>query len=485
MRYSVLVYITKMIQTLLEAAQYLHTEPEDGLRAELLGNGRQMLSQIREVLAGHGEYLRSNAPLERLAEIEPLWETGGEELEARLERFAQELPEQVSYQVRAVFFAELGEKWDAMESVYEYMRDDPRFDPVVVRTPVGRVVERDGKREQEIIYKDFLTPLGIPSLGYDQYDIEEDCPELAFISQPYESCTLEQFWPENIAKHTRLVYLPYFLPFLILEEHKQTLCQLPVYRYAWKVLGASDRHFRFYSRYASNNGGNMLVTGLPKLDPIVKLRDQKIIPPKSWLTVVKGRKVFLWNTWYDYQCSSLTYFEMVIKWFQSHEDCALIWRPHPMTDTVTKLYYPRETYAEFQRCIKMVKGLPNAVYDEEPSCNAAFSCSAAQVSDYSSLMGQYLPLDKPLLWVKNARHAGTYDRSEGNYFIDPNWMEEATQADDILQFLERIRNGVDEKAAIRKKALQENIPLTDGHCGARVCGMLLSAMCNEDFGATI
>jgi len=113
-----------------------------------------------------------------------------------------------------------------MESVYEYMREDSRFDPIIVRTPVGRVVERDGKREQEIIYKDFLTPMGLPSLGYDAYSIEDDCPELAFISQPYESCTLEQFWPEYIAKYTRLVYLPYFLPAIVLKDYPTVLCQM-------------------------------------------------------------------------------------------------------------------------------------------------------------------------------------------------------------------------------------------------------------------
>ena len=105
MRYSMLVYITQMSGTLLEAARYLCAAPEDGLRAELLDNGRQMLAQIRAVLEGHRADLRSEAPLAGLAELETLWERGGPELEARLEQFARELPGQAAYQVRAVFFA--------------------------------------------------------------------------------------------------------------------------------------------------------------------------------------------------------------------------------------------------------------------------------------------------------------------------------------------------------------------------------------------
>ena len=155
MRYSMLAYITKMSQTLLEAAQYLCGAPEEGLREELLDNGRQMLAQIRAVLEQHRDDLRSEAPLDKLSEIEDSWQAQSDGLEAELEQFIRCLPNEITYQVRAVFFAELGEKWDAMQSAYEYMRDDPRFDPVVVRTPVGRVVNRNGKQKQEIIYRDF------------------------------------------------------------------------------------------------------------------------------------------------------------------------------------------------------------------------------------------------------------------------------------------------------------------------------------------
>lgn len=478
MRYSMLVYITKMGWTLLEAARYLHTAPEDGLNAELLENGRQMLAQIRDVLEGHRNDLCTEVPLERLAEIEVLWDSCGERLEEGLEQFARELPGQVSYQVRAVFFAELGEKWDAMESVYEYMRDDPRFDPVVVRTPVGRVVERNGKREQEVIYEDFLTSMGIPALGYDQYDMERDCPELAFISQPYESCTLEQFWPENIAKYTRLVYLPYYIPGLIGKASIDYQCRFPVYRCAWKVIGMSERHQRFYSRYSANKGGNMLLTGFPKFDAYVRLRAQQCPVPESWQYALAGRRAILWNTRYDYQFSSIPYFEQLLAWFQKNKDCALIWRPHPMTDAVTKLYYPSEIYEKLQDYIALAKREDNIIFDEETSCKAAFSVSTAMISDYSSLIPQYLLLDKPVLWTTSDQEK--YEATQQDYFVNWNWMESATNVEDVLAFLERIQNGCDERAELRKSVLLHDIPIADGHCGERVCNTLWECLHAED-----
>jgi len=468
-----LVYITKMNRTLLEAAQYLRNAPEGALRSELLDNGRQMLSQIQATLERHRSNLYSQVPLEQLEEIKMFWENGGKELEERLKQFIQELPGQVNYQVRAVFFAELGEKWDAMESVYEYMRDDPRFDPVVVRTPVGRVVERNGKREQEIIYKDFLTPMGIPSLEYGQYDIEEDCPELAFISQPYESCTLEQFWPENIAKHTRLVYVPYFLPSIVLNDYPFTLCQMPVYDKAWRVVGSNQKHHQYYRRHSHHGGANMIVTGVPKIDPIIRLREQGTPLPPGW-ECVNGKKTFLWNTWFDVGSSSLRFFDEIFAWFSSHPDCALIWRPHPMTETVVKLYAP-ELYEAFQAHIRAVEAAPNMVIDREVSFRPAFAYSDAQFSDHSSMMQQYLLMDKPLLWFQNLSASMT-----GEELVGCGWMERAERADEIIAFLERIRCGEDQNAYLRKETVARDLPLADGRCGERVCEMVWQALHQED-----
>lgn len=474
MRYSMLVYITKMGRTLLEAAQYLRTAPAgDPLHQELLENGRQMLAQIEDVLEQHRDDLRSEAPLDHLSEVEALWNNCGEGLEDHLGQLVQGLPGQVFYQVRAVFFAELGEKWDAMESVYEYMRDDSRFDPVVVRTPVGRVVERNGKREQEIIYKDFLTPMGIPSLGYDEYDIEADSPELAFISQPYENCTLEQFWPENIAKYTRLVYLPYYLPDVPTAVSVTSLAQLSVYQYAWKAVCPTEKQYRYYCRHAANKGANALLTGIPKTDPFVRLTQEPAQPPEAW-RCLEGKTVFLWNSWYDIAVSSMRFFDELLNWFGKHEDCGLIWRPHPMTDTVMKLYYPNQ-YTTYQKNLYRAEEAQNIVVDKEASCCAAFSVSNAMISDWSSLLPQYLLINKPALWIDNHSFQFT-----GEQFIESNWMERGETIGDVFAFMDRIQKGEDRNAALRSMIRQRDLCLADGHCGERVCGALWSALHQED-----
>ncbi len=478
MRYSMVVYVTNMAKTLLEAADYMEAASDNrALCAKLSDNGRTMLEQMQAVLRQHETDLRSSLPQSLLHEAERFWGTGSSEAAAEaLQRFVQCLPEEVHYQVRAVFFTGLGSTWDAMESVYAYMRDDPRFDPVVVLIPVFRQVEQNGQTKQEVTYVDYLTPLGVPFLEYSQYHLEDDCPDLAFTNQPYESVVLEQFWPENIAKHTRLVYLPYFTHGLIGPTTQTGLCQLPVYRVAWKVIGQSENHYRYYCRYAANGGGNMLVTGLPKWDPIIRLRTKPREIPASWEKKLQGRTVFLWNTVYDFNASSIPYFEKIYQWFQTHPDCALIWRTHPMTDTVTKLYYPEGYYARFQKYIAMTDEAPNMIFDREIYYEAAFCCSDAQISDLSSMMFQYLLLDKPVLYIET----GSKGTIKPEFIIDGCWLERAQNITDILEFLEKIQKGIDQNSELRKLVRQRDIPLADGKSGERICEALWKEMHKKD-----
>lgn len=476
MRYSMLVYLSKMGRTLLEASGYLSAAPADSpVRSELLENGRQMIGQIRAELERHTDDLRSNWPLESLSDIERTWESGGPELEAALEEFILRFPSEVHYQVRAVFFTGLGSTWDAMESVYEYMRDDPRFDPVVVLIPILRQVEKHGEMVQDVIFEDYLTPMGIPFLEYTQYSPEEDCPDLAFINQPYEGVTITEFWPETIAQYTRLVYLPYYLTDKVERESYRVLCGLPVYYHAWKAVCPNHEEYRYYCKHSASGGANGLLTGLPKLDHLVTLPERGAALPKGW-ECLEGKRVFLWNTWYDVSCSAAwLWFDEAISWFGAHEDCALIWRPHPMTDSVTKLHYP-EIYPSYLKHIQHVRDMPNAVLDCSPSCEAAFYYSHAMVSDYSSMQPQYLLMDKPTLWVMNAAWLFT-----GQEFIESSWMEQTETLDGTLAFLEQIRQGEDNKAELRRKIRARDLPLADGHSGERVCEALWEALHDEDF----
>lgn len=145
-----------------------------------------------------------------------------------------------------------------------------------------------------------------------------------------------------------------------------------------------------------------------------------------------------------------------------------------MTETVIKLYNP-EHYSDLQQYFLRAENASNVILDRETSYLPAFSYSNAQISDHSSLMQQYLLMDKPLLWVNTLSASITQEE-----FISTKWMERASTAADILGFLGRVVQGKDSNAELRKQIIRRELPMADGRCGERTCGQLWNALHKED-----
>lgn len=478
MRFSRLVQLEQVRRTLAEAAAYIQNGGDSELCQELMQNGARMLEQIDAILRQAQADWKSNRPMETLEQVRSAWRAPlPDNMAERLENLGRSLREDITVQVRAVFFADLGGKWDAMDSVYRYMREDPRFDPVVVLMPVYRAAQVNGETKTEVIYEDYLTGLGIPFQNYWEYDPAQDCPELAFTSQPYESVTLPEFWAQNISKYTRLVYLPYFIPHMMYFDSRTALCGMPIHTYAWRIAGSSERFARYFARHSRRHGENLMVTGIPKMDYVVNLKRNPCEIPPEWRPKIEGRVVILWNTWYDGNASSLELLEQMLPWFAGHPEYALIWRPHPMSRAVMKLHEP-EQYRRLERMMELVTAADNMVLDTEAEYGPAFVCSHAQISDFSSMMIQYLLMDKPLLWVQIPGKTLAVKESE-EQMISNQWMERAENREDVLAFLQRMQQGEDLNRALRAETRAQYIPLADGKAAERICEAVWQGLCDE------
>lgn len=478
MRFSRLVQLNQVCRTLEEAADYIRTCDDKAICQELIQNGTQMLEEFYQLLYQVRSDWKTEEPGKRLEQVRSAWHLPlSDDLTVRLEELRCTLQEDITIQVKAVFFAELGGKWDSMDSVYQFMRKDPRFDPVVVLTPIFRAKQVNGKTETELIYDDYLTGMGIPFQNYWEYSPEQDCPELAFTSQPYESVTIPEFWAENIAKYTRLVYLPYFIPYMMYFDSRVALCQMPIHTYAWRIAGSSQHFADYFTRYSQRHGENLMVTGIPKMDYVVHLNHNRYAVPQSWKPKVQGRTVILWNTWFDGNASSLDLLEKMLPWFASHQEYGLIWRPHPMSKAVMKLHDP-EQYCKLEHMMNTVRTGSNLILDEEPEYGPAFICSHGQISDFSSMMVQYLLLDKPLLWIQIPGKTLQVETSE-EQMVSNCWMEQAKDCEGVIAFLERIRQGEDPNRELRAEVRHKYLPLADGKAAERICENVWQSLYNE------
>lgn len=492
MQLSLYNYIKEMIETLIEATNYVKTSENNSLNLQLIVDSISVLEKIEKELLKYEKNISKPSLLEKISfcrvqafELFSLVNDGLDyhksacEFADNIKKLATDYPESVEINYNIVFFAELGQKWDSMNSVYEAFMKRKDCNVKVVLTPIFREVQTNGQVEKNILYEDYLTPMGISFIPYEQYNIAEDAPDIAFISNPYESVTLPQFWPENISKHTRLVYLQYYTGIINKRESIPLDCTLPVAKHAWRIIAQSPKIKELHQKFAYKKGGNVLVTGLPKWDEITSIKENYLNMDSNWKRKLSGRKVFLWNNHFNVASTTATLLEngrKIIELFSENKDIALIWRPHPMTETIFKLYIPQ--YASlWEELNEVVEKSDNMVLDTNPSFKHAFQCSDALISDYSSIIAEYMMTQKPILWMKKSTTNNFF--SDLDMLIRIDCLEQSNSPEEIIDFVERIKNGIDLNKEIRMQIMKEDIPNFDEGLGERICHLLLDEIRKE------
>jgi hypothetical protein len=144
--------------------------------------------------------------------------------------------------------------------------------------------------------------------------------------------------------------------------------------------------------------GKLAVLGSPKLDRVWWCEKYKKIP-EAWAEKINGRKVVLYNTSVfpvmSYGSRSLARMRQTIKVFSRHPELVLLWRPHPLLETMLRSQKP-ELLEKYHQIVAEFHGLPNGIYDTTPDVDQATALADAYLGDGSSVMQLFAVLGKPI-----------------------------------------------------------------------------------------
>lgn len=488
MRFCYYKLVNDLCKSLVEAVSYIFSSGDTSLWSVC----NEAVTTIENTISVNKDSVSAERLFSLCSEIREnisLCEAGADKGQALIDGLNELIPlcrDGLKYRLRILFVADLGGKWDSMDSVYHAFKERGDCDIDVVIQPIFREqTGSDGITRKEIICDDYLTPMGIKNIPYQEYDMEKIAPDMTFISQPYESVTIPMFWPENIAKVSRLVYLPYFTALSIKSDITSafnSFFMLNVQKYSWKIACQSETLKHYYEMYASEKGQNVVVTGLPKCDYPLKLNPKNTPCPQKWKSKLAGRKVFLWNTHFNYTCQGIKIPEQgmdFLKAFSSNKKIALIWRPHPMTEIILKVYYP-DKLPLYKRMIKVVTDSENMVIDKNSTYDCSFVWSDALISDFSSLADQYLIMNKPIIYTSHENHMQTKIRySTDDNLFDFSKTLWACSLNDVLKFISDICNNNDIGISERQYLLENYFPFSDGKTGERLVSLLCSSLINN------
>ncbi len=491
MRFEPYKLIVETATSICEAAAYIKSSKD----ISMFSICNETINALEDNIGNNKDSLKSNKISEIILKLSSKLKESSydviDEIILLADEFRSACINDIDYKIKVLIVAELGGKWDALASVYDALKKRDDCEVEVVIEPVYRAVRLpDGTVRNDVILEDFLTPMGIVNIPYNKYDISKSNPDITFYSQPYDGCTVPMFRTDNLARYSKLVYCPYFSADTLsknLSSAQESFFKLPSQQYSWKIACQSELMKKYYKIFASRKGENLIVSGIPKWDYPMKLNKENTPCPQNWIKKLEERKVFLWNSHFSSLNVSanakniFSYEKRMIDIFKGNKKAALIWRPHPMADTVLKVYSP-EKYAAYQKLLKDAESCENIVVDKNSTYDAAFVWSDALISSYSSLFTQYIMTGKPYVIASSSENIkeeyytsdGLFDFSKINLISD----------NDVAQCVEDICNGKDDYEENRKYIRENFLKLADGNCGKRFVEQLLDDFYSEAFPET-
>ncbi len=310
--------------------------------------------------------------------------------------------------------------WDSLESVWKAADEDKEHCiayvmpiPYADLTPEHTVVEWHCERDQ--------FPKDVPTVKWEDFNLEEIYPDVIFIHNPYDECNRvtsveSRFYSKNLKHCTdMLVYIPYFILGYLDLDNKEHMEYVSGFALNPGVLNSdmtvvqSEEVKEAYVRVLANNTNQkaeywktkIAGIGSPKIDKVLSVDRKDYSLQESWEKVINGRRVVLYNTSLgDFLLNDAQ--KVFNKWkttceiFRSRSDVVLWWRPHPLMKATINSMRPEISVA-YENLVNRYQEESYGIYDESPDLYRAIAWSDAYYGDAGSLLHLYAKTGKPIL----------------------------------------------------------------------------------------
>lgn len=404
-----------------------------------------------------GSFLRINKPIENKIKTNSI-------VIEKIREYRQRLlpiklfPQILSHIVKVrLITAESSYAWYTVKSLLMSFKADTRFQ-------ISIVFLNNVSFQQS---KEFAKELGITCCLRNEYNIEQDQPDIVIATLP-----------NVLHPHFRDVYwlcgnfskLFFALPYTLTGHYDES--------FSSRIASIAIRLQRFgldycfwdsliYKKLKSDGYdiSHCVEMGNPKFDAIYSKLNKLNSFPKNW-EKLRGKIIFLWATdheWMSNNCTFDQYAEIVFRYFYNFSDAALIFRPHP--------FYINElkemgvwTQQEIDQLKSYFSQSPNMIWDEDPDYSLAYDTANAIITDVEcGITVSALATKKPLCVFFRM---GVPKHIEFPELIDNLYQVQSEQ--ECIAFFKMIQRGEDPMKEQREQAFHNCICHFDGKNGQRM-----------------
>lgn len=474
MRKTIKIQLIQLVDTILEA----HNEIKKNLNALEYNNVRSILADCQEcaVMIGNTIEQFDNTQTDIVSKLETYCEQlfliheqvgneekSPEEIKKCLDAFVREIRadiiNNIKMELKVVFLPYKASMWTSLESVWKAADADPDCDVKVVVIPYATL---DNKQQLDHIeYEADEFPKYVPITHYGEYDLVKEQPDMIFIHNPYDGGNNltripEKYYSFNLKQHTeQLIYSPYGMMGYYDPDNGAFMCETSAVFFADKVLVQSEKVKQIYIDHGVSRE-KLMAIGSPKVDAVVESMKNPIEYPDGWEEKLKGRKVFLMNTHLSYFINGYLwatkkegrkdyaklYHEIIFNTLLDREDCALIWRPHPLLKDMLKSRGLFDSLSFVEELEKRIAASSNAVLDTNGEYDISFRISDALITTYSSIIPEYMISGKPIYIYQNRLNEEKTRKSPVSY-INNYYKARPGEKPKFAEFVNMVLEGED------------------------------------------
>ena len=375
---------------------------------------------------------------------------------------------------KVVFLPYKASMWTALESIWKAADEDPRCDAYVVPIPYYDL----GGNQPIYCYEKNEYPSYVPVIDYREFSVQDEEPEIIYIHNPYDDTNNltrvpKEYYSRNLKGYTKcLVYSPYFTIGSYVPGMSNYHYLNAGSKNADKIVVQCEAAKKIYKQYGYAEE-RLITYGSPKVDAVVNRLQEPLELEEEWREKLKDKYVFLMNTHLSYFPKAVSenrqdifeHYEAIVEDILQRQNCALIWRPHPLLKSMLEERFPQ--CAEFiQKIEDKVASADNGIVDKTSDYIKSFKCSHAMVTTYSSLLNEYMITGKPAYILDESQTKESHDRSplkrNYNYFL---FGEKITPWNEFIDMVFKEEDPMYEK---RKETVKQAFTTLDGSVGIKI-----------------
>lgn len=316
--------------------------------------------------------------------------------------------------IEIVFFPYKASMWDSLESIWLAAKEDNNCDCYVV--PIPYFDKKADGTLGEMHYEGNAFPETVPIVNWQEYDIINRRPDVAYIHNPYDNgnhvTSVHPFYyAKELKKHVgKLIYCPYFVSGETVQKH---YCTLPGVLWSDKVIVQSEnirkQYIQYYDKVVSDeqvramwgSGEDKFVAlGSPKVDKVRFYDKSQEKLPEKWEQLCKGKKIVFYNTHLTEALQKgENFFEKlrsVLTYFEQSEKYVLWWRPHPLSEQTMAAMRP-ELSLEYEEIVNEYREKCYGIYDDTPEWYRAVAWADVYYGSKGSMLPLFGVTGKPVI----------------------------------------------------------------------------------------